>query len=256
MKKLQSILQIVMLFGMFSMVSCSEVEPLDPAIVVNPNPNNPNNPNNPGNPSTSTGDYWPAALDNQWVFQRNGTTQPAMKMVSINSINGHTYYTFNEQSGTTTTGGMTGMAVTRLRKTGADYYIKIEDIIMPAANGVPASTTTGSETILLRDDLPVGGTWTSSYTQTTTYNDPLFPVIAIDFVINGTIMEKGSEITVAGETYTDVIKTKYVQNTTMMGQTSSTTTYYWFAKDIGPVRMLTETDPADLNSELISYILN
>lgn len=256
MKKSNIISMMVMMVGIFSLVSCSEVEPLDPAIVVNPNPTNPNNPNNPGNPGTSTGDYWPAALNNQWVFERNGATQPPMKIVSINSIDGHTYYTFDPQSGTSA-GGVTASAVTtRLRKTGADYYMRVEDFTTEPTATIPGSTTTGSETILLRDNLPVGGTWTTTYTQTTTYTNPVFPVVTMDFVVTGTIMEKGIEVAVAGETYTDVIKTKYVQNTTLMGQTTTTTSYYWFAKDIGPIRMVTETDPVDYDSVLISYILN
>src|SRR5690606_21518793 len=136
------------------------------------------------------GDYWPAELDNQWVFSRNGTTQPPMKMISINSIEGQIYYTFSPQSGTSA-GGVTAPAVTtRLRKSGADYYMRVEDFTTEATGNIPGSTTTGSETILLRDNLPVGATWTSTYTQTTTYTNPVFPVVAMDFEVIGTIMEK------------------------------------------------------------------
>ncbi|HEU0135882.1 MAG TPA: hypothetical protein VFQ50_01185 [Flavobacterium sp.] len=255
MKKLKNISKLVMLFGLLSVFSCSEVEPLDPAIVLNPNPTDPNNPNNPGNPGTSTGDYWPAELNNQWVFERNGVTQQPMKMVSINSIDGHTYYTFASQTGTGQN-GTTGSAVTRLRKEGADYYMRVEEFTTEPSPGVPGSVTTGTETIILRDDLPVGGTWTSSYNQTTTYSDPLYPVITINYAITGTIMEKGVEVTVGDVVYTDVIKSKFVQNVTMMGQTQVATTYYWFAKDIGPIRMLTESDLGDYDSLLVSYIVN
>lgn len=241
-------------FSILTVVSCSDVEPIDPAVLLNPGPVNPN-PTNPENPGTSTGDYWPSALNNEWAFERNGVEIEPMKMVSINSIANKTYYTFNEQ--TAMGGGIgTTTAVTRLRKEGAAYYIKVDDFTTQANGATPGSTTTGSENIVLRDDLPVGGTWTSSYTQTTTFTDTSLPVMAIDFVIDGTIMEKNAIVTIGDETYNNVIKTKYVQTATMAGQSSTTTTYYWFAKDIGPIRILTEADPVDLNTELISYILN
>ncbi len=241
-----------MLFAAFGITSCSEVEPLDPAIVLNPNPSNPSN---PGNPGTSTGDYWPAALNNEWTYLLNGVEQTPLKMVSINSINGHTYYTFGSFPGISS-GGITGTAVTRLRKTGANYYIKVEDIVTQQQGQIPGSTTTGYETIYLKDNLPVGGTWTTSYSTTTTYTDPNFPEMTMSTQATGTIEEKGIEITVGGETFTDVIKTKYVQNVTMMDQQTTATTYYWFAKDVGPVKIMTESEGAVYEQQIIDYTLN
>src|SRR5690606_29558318 len=119
-----------------------------------------------------------------------------------------TYYTFAPSTGTGT-GGITGSATTRLRKTGATYYIKVEDIV------TSQTTLSGYESILLKDDLPVGGTWTSSYSQTSGFADPNLPTFTMDTQITGTIEEKGITLTVGDETFTDVIKTKYLQNVTM-----------------------------------------
>ena len=249
MNKIRISAAFLALFAVFSLGSCSsDNEPIDPSIIIDPEDPNVDP------PGASTGDYWPAALNNEWIFERDGVTQPAMKMVSINSIGGNTYFTFNEQTGTGQV--LTGSAVTRLRKSNAAYHIRIEQINVPAQNGMPGSTTSGAEYVLLKDNLPVGGTWTDSYTQTTTYTDPAFPVITMNVVNNGFIVEKGITVTVNDETYTDVIKTKLVQNVTMMTQTTATTTYYWFAKGVGPIKITTEGTGMVSNQELLSYTLN
>lgn len=247
MKKIKLITAVLVFFAAFNLTSCDN-EPIDPAIDLN-------NGGNTGGGGTSSGDYWPAALNNQWVFNLNGVQQDPLKMVSINAINGNTYYTFNQQSGTGGT-GTAASATLRLRKTSGDYYIKVEDIVTPAQAGMPGSTTTGSETILLKDYLAVGGTWTSSYNQTTTYTDPSFPVITLNFVIEASIMEKNISLTVNGAVYTDVIKVKYVQNVTSFGQTTSSINYYWFSKNVGPIKITNEFGTSTYNQELVSYILN
>ena len=252
MKRIHILSTVILFFTAFSFNSCSEVEPIDPNIIITPTPD-PEDPENPSEPSA--GDYWPTALNNQWVFEQNGVQQSPMKIISINSIGGNTYYTFNSSSATGTNSGATTTAVTRLRKSGANYYLKVDDLITEPAGGMPGSTTTGSETILLKDNLPVGGSWVTSYVQTTTYNET-FPAISIDFLVTGTIVEKDISVTVGNETYTEVIKTRYVQKVTSFGQTTETTTYYWFAKDIGPVKISTDASGVTYNSELVSYIIN
>lgn len=253
MKKIKLITAVLVFFAAFNLTSCDN-EPIDPAINLN---NGGNNGGNTGGGGTTTGDYWPAALNNQWVFNLNGVQQTPMKIVSINAINGNTYYTFNQQTGSGGTGTSGTSATIRLRKTNGDYYIKVEDIVTPAqAGGIPGSTTTGSETILLKDYLAVGGTWTSSYTQTTTYTDPSFPVISLGFVIDASIVEKNISLTVNGAVYTDVIKVKYVQNVTSFGQTTSSINYYWFSKNVGPIKITNEFGTDTYNQELASYILN
>src|SRR5690606_14889595 len=131
------------------------------------------NPGNPGAPSE--GDYWPAALNNTWNYVR-GSENFQMKIISINAINGHTYYTFNEQLGSSS-GGMNATAVTRMRKSGGDYHEKLDDVTIQPSEPLPGGTMTGWEFITLKDKVGVGSTWNHNVTQTTTYNDPIIPTL-------------------------------------------------------------------------------
>ena len=230
----------VFFFASVLLTSC-EIEPVDSSSL----------PENGG--GTSTGDYWPTAINNQWVFKMDGVLQSPMKMISINTISSNTYYTFNEIAATGI--GSTISGVQRLRKLNGDYYIKMESLSSPAQGPIPGFTMTGYETIILKDYIPVGGTWTDKYSQTTTYTDPNFPVITLDFDIVATVMEKNSSITVAGRNYTDVIKIKYIQKVTMVGQTTVATSYYWYSKNVGPIKMTTEIGGQTTVQELDSYIV-
>ena len=230
----------VFFFASVLLTSC-EIEPVDSSSL----------PENGG--GTSTGDYWPTAINNQWVFKMDGVLQSPMKMISINTISSNTYYTFNEIAATGI--GSTISGVQRLRKLNGDYYIKMESLSSPAQGPIPGFTMTGYETIILKDYMPVGGTWTDKYSQTTTYTDPNFPVISLDFDIVATVMEKNSSITVAGRNYTDVIKIKYIQKVTMVGQTTVVTSYYWYSKNVGPIKMTSEIGGQTTVQELDSYIV-
>jgi len=251
MKNIHLLSTVILMFSAISFTSCSDIEPIDPNIIITPTPN-PEDPDNPSEPLL--GDYGPAALNNEWVFKQNDVLQPPMKIISVNSIDGKTYYTFNAMSAAGNGAGAT-TAVTRLRKSGSNYYLKLDDFVTEAAGAIPGSTTTGSETILLKDNIAVGGSWVTSYTQTTTYT-ATYPPISLDIQVTGTIMEKDISLTVRDETYTDVIKTKYVQKVTTSSGISETTTYYWFAKGIGPVKTSSESAGALYNSELVSYTIN
>ena len=120
-------------------------------------------------PEASQGDYWPAALNNQWVFKLDGVQQPPMKIISINSIGGSTYYTFDTLFGQGSMGTV-GSATTRMKKNSGDYYLKIEDLNLNLGNNLTA-TMTGFEYVILKDYLAVGQTWNGVYTQTTNYSD-------------------------------------------------------------------------------------
>ena len=191
----------------------------------------------------SVDDYWPRAVYNQWVFAVDNVNQDPMKMISTDVVGGNTYYTFEH------TGGAAS-ATLRLRKSNAgDYYLRIEEITTAGA------TTTGNETIILKDYEAVGSTWTNNYLQTTTYTG--LPPIDLSVSIVSTILERGATITVGPETFNNVIVVKRVQTTSGVGfPTATVTSTYWFSNHIGPIKIVTETETGTTTQLLTARLLN
>lgn len=262
MKRLKHLSLFVVLFSALSFVSC-DTEPVDPVLVdnnENPNPNNPN-PNNPNNPGSSTGDYWPMAVNNEWVFVEGGELNEPMKIVGTETISGATYYKINYSFVDAGSDGMTGTANTGIRKNGADYSMRVS-VEVPDENGIQINVSP-YEFIVLKDDLAAGGTWSQSVVQTTTYVTELpIPMPPIELMLNftGTILEKDVTATVNGETYNNVIKVKLNQEVTLDpnlgGGTTTTETILWYAKDIGPIRSQSTGGGLNILQELDSYIIN
>lgn len=259
MKNIKLIAGIFFILIAFTFTSC-ENEPVDSTIVLSDGGTGggTGGGGTGGGGGTSAGDYWPAALNNQWVYKQNGVEQSPMKMISINSIGGNTYYTFNNLFGASST-GTTAAAVSRLRKNSGDYYMKVEDLTIDLGGGMTGQMT-GFEAIILKDYLSVGQTWNGSYTQTTTYDIPGIPAITTTTNYTGTITETGSSLTVNGVTFNNIIRYRLHQSTSLTGvPASELDTDYWFAKDVGPIKYITYnsgTSTPQYTTELLSYQLN
>ncbi|CAM3535219.1 hypothetical protein FLGE108171_02050 [Flavobacterium gelidilacus] len=251
MKKTISFKSLIVLFSIVSFISC-EIEPLDSAIDLDAlNQNNSNNPNENGSTGgVSTGDYWPTALNNQWVLERDGVTQQPLKIIGTETFNTKLYYKFEEV--TDGTGGNSVTAYSFLNKNNGDYTYKVDNTTLDI--GGLTGTQTGFEYIILKDYLDVNGTWSGSYTQTTTYTG--IPPIVLTVNYQGTILEKNATLTVPSGNYSNVIKCRIVLNVSNQGTTSTTTTDYWYAKDVGPIKSVTTSGGTTTTSDLISYILN
>lgn len=256
MNKLKLITTALILICSISFVSCDN-EPIDSAIdLTDLNDDGSGNGNGNGN-GNSTGDYWPTALNNQWTYKRDGVLQAPSKMISINAINGNTYYTFD--SFMAQSGQATISPTTRVRKNSGDYYYKLDDFNITLGGGL-TGVQTGFEMIILKDYLNVGQTWTGNYSQTTTYNNPIIPTISQNVSFVGTILEKDITITVNGETFPNVIKMRLVQDYDYPASSGlpdiTVTNEYWFAKDVGIVKAINETSQGTFLIEIDSYILN
>ena len=257
MKTFKSIV-FLLLGTLFSLVSCTTSnEPIDPKIKSQLNSGTGSGGTSTGGVSSLNGDYWPAAINNQWSYSRNGVAQAPTKMISLNQINGQSYYTFDNPPGGatgTSTGGITLTVTTRLRKNAGDYFIRYDN------QSFTSPTISGSQTdfefIILKDYLNVGETWTSNYSQTTTYSNPIFPAIITNISVLGTIIDKGITYLNNGVSYNDVIKVKLKQTVTSTAGNSSTENYYWFAKKIGLIRVENTVTSATTTTVLNSYILN
>jgi hypothetical protein len=261
MKKFKALSAFIVLFSALAFTSC-DTEPVDSELIgnnpENPNPNNPNNPNNPGNPTnpgTSTGNYWPFAIGNEWVFV-NGEGEESSTLISSTAVaDGMSYYKVSSLFADAGTGDLTGEATMLLRHNNGDYRVRVS-VEVPSTPGMPSISVSPYEYSILKDYLDVGQTWSENVTQTTSYDMPGFPDIITNLAFQGTILEKDATVTVNGVTYPNVIKLKLVQNISMQGQNSSTTSIIWFAKDVGPLFSAAEGLGAEFSSSLIDYTLN
>lgn len=190
-------------------------------------------------------DYWPMKVDNQWVFKKDGVSQPAMKITGTDIFGGVTYYAYSNLFGTTLNGaGFSGTI--HSRKQGSGYYIRQSATVA----GPPSVTVDPIEFLILRDDLPVGGTWTETLTQVTHIGT--FPPQESEVQTLGTILEKGGSLTVNGQTYQNVIKASLVQTVDGVENTN----YYWFAAEVGPIKVINNMNGTETTQELESYIVN
>ena len=238
MKTIKSILTLFVLSLAFTTVSCDN-EPVDPALDLSA-----------GGGGSSSGDYWPTAINNEWIMERDGVALDPIKIIGTGSFGGQTYYKFAPQSGSGST--TSGSATTWLNKSNGVYKLKTDDININA--GGLTGTQTGYEFIILKDNIAVGQSWNGSYTQTTTYTG--IPSITLTINYSGTILAKNVSATVDGETYNDVIKVSFVQNTTMPGAPPTTiNSEYWFAKDVGVIKSVTNNSGVILESILVEYTL-
>lgn len=247
MKKINFITALALFFLAFNITSCStDVEPIDPALLNGGTGNE--NGGGTGGGGTTTADYWPMAVNNQWTFVMDGDLQEPMKIISTQQINGLNYYKYNNLFGESLSGG-DFIATFWTRKSNGNYYV-MQEATIPAAGGLPSITVSPLEIIILKDNLEVNQTWTQNMTQTTTIQG--FPPIETAVNVEAKILEKNVSVTINGIAYTNVIKVELIQNT----QGTTNTNYYWFAKDIGPVKIQTIYEGAEDIKELSTYIVN
>jgi hypothetical protein len=206
---------------------------------------------------TSSGDYWPMAVNNQWTYREDGVVSDPMKIISTQTVDGNTYYRVNRSFVNSGTDDLTGDAVMLLRKTNGSYNTRIS-VTIDAEEGMPGLSVAPYEFTMFKDNLDAGQTWTQTVDQVTSYDMEGIPDVTTTLNFTGTIMEKNISLEVEGHTYTNVIKSKLVMQIETMGISSTITTYYWFAKDVGPIK--TENDLGNLGEDydvtLLSYTLN
>ncbi|WP_417941398.1 hypothetical protein [Flavobacterium sp. RS13.1] len=201
------------------------------------------------NGETKTEDYWPTAVNNNWVLSQNGEEQN-IKIISSANNNGTTYYKFGTFFGATD--AISGSATVWIKKVNGEYFLKIDDINYET-EGVK-SKITGYEYVFFKDNIEVNKTWSGSYTQKATFVYPGVSIPEIKTVSSytGTILEKGATATIKGVTYKDVIKFKLHQESKIEGEKStSVDSEYWLAKNVGVIR----AKSGNVISELVSYNL-
>ena len=128
--------------------SCSEeFEPIDPAIQIPVGGDD--NGGNDDEGGVSTGDYWPMAINNQWVFSQNGINQQPMSITGITQVSGNSYYVYDNLFGVSTSGQQfSGLIATR--KSNGVYYYRVE-INIPGEGGNP-SISVSPISVAVRED--------------------------------------------------------------------------------------------------------
>ncbi|GGC81140.1 hypothetical protein GCM10011508_05570 [Flavobacterium lutivivi] len=196
---------------------------------------------------TSTGNYWPMAVNNSWIFDNNGVNEET-KITGTSTFSGKTYYRLNDVY-------TSGVYVKNwVAKKGATYFQRVDDVNV---NEQGVSIYFKSYEIpIFRDDLNVNQQWSGTVKTkiTYTYNgQSTSPSSRIEYT--GTVLEKNASVTLNGNTYNDVIKVRLTVKVVIDTQITTTTSEYWFANEVGPIREYTN-DSGDISEQtLISYTL-
>jgi hypothetical protein len=213
MKNIKSIYTIIVLLTLGFATSCST-----PDATPTPTP-----------PVTLSNDYWPTAVNNVWNYI--GGTQ--LEQIKIGSFNSN-YYIFNNFFGTSSAGsGLTVSSTASLKKDSGNYYLKYGTFQL---GGSYVGTMNGFEIIILKDNLPVGGTWNSTYSQTANYTSPIVVSATTTTSIAATILEKDVSLMVNTTTYTNVIHVKIIQTNSSASGIVIVENHYWFSKNIGLIK--------------------
>ncbi len=149
---------------------------------------------------TSTGNYWPMAVNNSWIFDNNGVNEET-KTTGTSTFSGKTYYRLNDVY-------TSGVYVKNwVAKKGATYFQRVDDVNV---NEQGVSIYFKSYEIpIFRDDLNVNQQWSGTVKTkiTYTYNgQSTSPSSRIEYT--GTVLEKNASVTLNGNTYNDVIKVR------------------------------------------------
>ncbi len=175
---------------------------------------------------TTTGDYFPMAVNNKWEYNSEGTVTE-VNLIGTASFGGTTYY---EMTDTQNPFSNQNWVV----KKGASYFQRTGE-----TTEFQASTTIviqPYEMKILQDDLAVGEGWQGTVSPRVDYSGPAGSGnFNANIHYEGTITAKGVSETLGGITYNDIIKVALTATVNANGQVSTITGEYWFAKDIGIV---------------------
>lgn len=231
MKNIKSSYFYLLLLVVFSFTSCSKDDSSNSTSIN----------------GTSNGDYWPMAINNEWMYEDNYSEQTSVKLTGKDNFGGTNYYRTLEEN-------EYNLQVW-LAKKGGTYFEKTSDLNL-SQSGL-TMVLKGYEIPLFKDYLNVNETWSGSTTTKLTYSyNGESGSEDIKILYNGIILDKSMTVTVNGINYTDVIKSKIELEVISSGNSDFDEIEYWFAKDIGPIYQKTTSSGETNEMHLIDYILN
>ncbi len=196
-----------------------------------------------------------------WNYQSNDAQAArATKIGATATIDGKLYYEVEDTYSVSNGVQDIGEATIYFRKENGSYYQRVEtDYTGDAAGNI---VVTPMEVEILRDDLPVDGTWSGVSVQDYTYEGG-GSIMSTTYNNSFKIMEKGVTVTVGTTTYNDVIKVRHIQNSRIeiggiAAQNVQITIYNWYAKNVGLIKTQAQGQQTgtDILTTLTSYTLH
>jgi hypothetical protein len=195
----------------------------------------------------SSGDYWPLAINNQWIYKENGSETSPSKITGTDNFGGTTYFRLSTENAYN--------LQTWVAKKGATYFLKTGDLNM-TENGITVKMSS-YELPMLKDNLAVNEQWSGSVTsKVSVTNGSTSSSFDTTIKYLGTILEKDASITVNDKVYASVIKMSLKQEVSFQGQTTITESVFWYAKGVGPVKSINTINGSTIESTLVGYIIN
>jgi hypothetical protein len=230
MKKITLLALFTLLFSSLLITSCSS----DDSVSDDSN-------------GVSSGDYWPLAINNQWIYNENGSVVSPVKITGTDNFGGTAYYRLSTDNAYN--------LKTWVAKKGATYFLKTGDLNL-TENGITVKMSS-YELPVLKDNLTINEQWNGSVISKVSVTEGSNS-FSFDTTIKylGIILEKDASITVNGKVYTSVIKMSLKQEVSFQDQTTITESVYWYAKGVGPVKSINTINGSTVESTLVSYIIN
>lgn len=232
MKKIQFIkYSLIAIFGL-SIFSCSSDEPKTEDY------------------GTSTGNYFPLAVNNKWFYQNNGK-ETEVSVFGISDFNNVKYYQIIDNDDNLQIRNW-------IVKKGASYYQKVGETLVSQSGGIKIEIGE-YEIKLFKDDLPSDETWSgSSSIKVNVYDGGTPKILPASLTYTGTILKRDGTEKLGSVTYKDIIKMKMNIVLKINSQITNINSEYWFAKDIGLIKesATSSIDNITITKYLTSFKLN
>lgn len=199
---------------------------------------------------TTTGNYFPLAVNNKWWYQNNGK-ETQVYVFGISNFNNVNYFQVIDSDDDLQIRNW-------IVKKGASYYQKVGETLASQPGGITVGIGE-YEIKLFRDDLPLGGVWSgSSSIKVTVYDGGSPKNIPATLSYTGKILKRDATEKLGSVTYTNIIKMQMNIVLTINSQTTNINSEYWFAKDIGLIResATSSIDNVTITKYLTSFELN
>lgn len=174
--------------------------------------------------AAASNDYYPLTINNTWTYgDVNGTVSDSftLKVISNSKIIGGNTYSDLATYDVPPSGAYDS---TYIRKANGNYFS-----YMDFSNYFFFDQTTYAETIILKDNVPVGSTWVSPTVSGTISGVP------VSGSFKFTILEKGVPAILGIFSFPDVIKVKMES---IVARTTIGFIEFWYAKNVGLVYAL------------------